>query len=86
MRDLKRLKGYTIIHTGTVTGHISEDGEKKDSFEGCQFGRKLIVDYSFQVTCAGYSYSYAFNPDIVILTKGSSAKAIIDNEMYDITL
>ena len=86
MRDLSRMTGYTIIHTGTVTGYINKDGEKENDFEGCEHGRKLLIDDSYVVTCNTYNYEYAFRPDIVILTKNSSAKAIIEDEVYDIIL
>lgn len=86
MRDLSRLEGYTIVHTGVVTGYINEDGEKEDDFEGCEHGRKLIIDDSYVVTCNTYNYEYAYRPEIIILTKKTLAKAIIEEEVYDIML
>ncbi len=86
MSDLSRMKGYTIIHVGNVTGFVNDKGEKEDHFEGCSYGRKLIIDYSYQITCNTYNYEYAFNPDIIILTNGPSAKAIIEDDVYDVTL
>lgn len=87
MRELARMEGYTIVHAGTVTGYINDDGEKEENtFRGCTHGRKLIIDNRYEVTCREYSYSYAYRPDIVILTNGPNARAIIDEEVYDITL
>ncbi len=82
--DLGDYVGWQIIHAGTVTGYYNEDGEKKDGFEGCEHGRVLIVDYSNAITCAEYSYSYSYQPDIVILSNGSSMVACIDDDMYDV--
>ena len=82
--DISDYVGWQIIHSGTVTGYIDDNGMEQDSFEGCEWGRQLIIDYSLAVTCATYSYSYAYNPDIVILSNGSSLAACIDDEMYDV--
>ena len=82
--DIADYVGWEIIHSGTITGYIKENGEEEDSFEGCEHGRILIVDYSQQITCAEYSYSYAYHPDVVILSDGSSMKACIDDDMYDV--
>ena len=82
--DISRYTGWKIMYSGTVTGYIDENGKEEDDFEGCDYGRVLIVDYTQQVTCAEYGYSYAFHPDIVIISNGSSMKACIDDEMYDI--
>ncbi len=76
--------GWTIIYSGTVTGYIDENGREEDDFEGCEYGRILIVDYTKQVICSEYNYSFAYRPDIVVMTNGASLKACIDNEMYDI--
>ena len=84
--DFSRYVGYSIIYSGTVTGYIDSDGKQKDSFEGCEHDRVLIVDYNKQVVCSTYSYSYSYRPDIVILKQGYSAIAIIDGEKYDISL
>lgn len=82
--DVSDYVGWQIVHSGTVTGYIDDNGIEQDSFEGCDYGRQLIVDYSLAVTCATYSYSYAYNPEIVVLSNGNSMVACIDNEMYEI--
>ena len=64
--------------------NINESGEEEDDVEGCEYNRQLIVDYTKTVTCAEYSYSYAYRPDIVILSSQGRLKACIDDEMYDI--
>lgn len=84
--ELSRLVGFTIIHAGTVTGYVDRGGKVETDFEGCDFGRKLIIDETYSVTCASYGYHYAYRPDVVVLTKGSVGKAIIDGEVFDISL
>ncbi len=82
--DISDYVGWKIIYSGTVTGYIDDNGKKEDDFEGCEYGRVLIVDYIKRVTCSEYNYSYAYHPDIVVMSNGSSLKACIDNEMYDV--
>jgi hypothetical protein len=82
--DVSKFVGWSIIHSGTVTGFIDGNGEENDSFEGCEYGRRLIIDYQYQVTCTTYAYHYAYHPDIVILSKGSSKVACIDGDTFDI--
>ncbi len=75
--------GYTVVHVGTITGYIDENGSKKDAFEGCQYGRKLIIDDQYIVVCTNYSYHYSYRPEVVVLSRGQSLKLIIDNEEFD---
>ncbi|MDX0345434.1 hypothetical protein GOC65_24055 [Sinorhizobium meliloti] len=82
--DISDYVGWTIIYSGTVTGYIDENGQVQDQFNGCTHNRVLIVDNDKAVTCNEYSYSYAYRPDIVILSNGPSLKACIDDEMYDV--
>lgn len=85
--DVSDYVGWSIIFSGTVTGYVNEDGSTEDSFEGCEHGRRLIIDYNKAVTCQTYSYSYSYRPDIVILKSSyGSYEACIDDEMYDISL
>ena len=82
--DVSYYVGWQITYAGTVTGYIDEDGVVNDHFEGCEWGRVLIVDYNKSVTCSAYNYSYAFFPEIVILSDGLNMVACINNEIYDI--
>jgi len=82
--NVSRYVGWTIIYSGTVTGYINENGEEESSFEGCEYGRILIIDYNKQVTCQTYSYSYSYYPDIVVLKNGRRLEACINDDMYDI--
>ncbi len=82
--DISEYVGWQIQSSGTVTGYIDEKGEEIDEFEGCDYGRVLIIDYSSTVTCEDYGYSYAYMPDIVIMSNGPRSEACIDGDMYDI--
>lgn len=82
--DISDYVGYQIIYSGTVTGYIDDNGQEQDSFKGCEHGSVLIVDYSKQIVCAGYGYSYAYHPDIVVLANEYGRKACINNEVYDV--
>ena len=85
--DVSHYVGWGIIFSGTVTGYTNEDGEREDDFEGCEYGRRLLIDHNKAVTCQTYSYSYSYHPDIVILkSPNGSYEACIDGDMYDISL
>ena len=62
-----KLFGYQIIHSGTVTDYVDDNGVQQDDFEGCEWGRQLIID-GLSCTCATYGYSYSYYPTIVILS------------------
>lgn len=82
--DVSDYVGWQIAYSGTVTGYIDDSGNEETSFEGCDYGRVLIVDYTKSVTCSEYGYSYAYMPEIVVLSNGSSMVACIDDNIYDI--
>ncbi len=82
--DVSDYVGWGIIYSGTVTGYINDSGEEENDFEGCDWDRILILDYTKQVTCAEYSYSYAYRPDIVLISNGNRLKACINNTMFDV--
>jgi hypothetical protein len=83
--SLRRYVGYTIVHIGQITGWRDENNNKKgDAFEGCEYGRVLMVDYSKQVTCIGYGYQYSYHPTAIFLSKSGSMKMIVDGYEYDI--
>jgi len=81
---LSRLEGYTIVKAGTITGWRNSDGKRGDDFEGCDYGRKLFIDDSLQVTCSDYFYEYAYRPTAVFLLRGSVLKMVIGNDIHDV--
>lgn len=82
---LGRLVGYSVIHSGTVTGYQDDRKKPSDSFEGCEFGRRIFIDDRYAVTCATYSYTYSYRPSVAILSKNGSLKMVVGDEIYDIT-
>jgi hypothetical protein len=82
--ELGRLEGWTILGTYQITGWKDRDGKKGDAYEGCNYGRVLILNYQFAVTCSGYWYEYAYHPTVVILAKGSGVKMILNGTIRDV--
>ena len=82
--DISDYVGWQIIYSGFVTGYIDENGIEQDDFEGCEWGRVLIIDHSEIVICAEYNYSYSYYPNIVILANRDSMAACINDDIYDI--
>jgi hypothetical protein len=74
--DISDYVGWTIVYSGTVTGYIDPDGSQGDDFQGCEYDRILEIDHTNAVRCTEYHYSYAYYPDIVILTRQSRAIAL----------
>lgn len=83
--DVSDFVGWTIAFSGTVTGYVTEDGGVEASFEGCEYGRKLIVDEEFVVTCEDDQYDYSYRPDIVILSNGYRRMACIEDNIYELS-
>lgn len=81
--QLGKFVGYTIIASKTIAGYQDGNGQKGDSFEGCNFDRVIIFDDNKILTCAGYGYQYAYRPTAIILSNGSSFKMIVGNDVYD---
>lgn len=84
--DFGDFIGYTIVAKKTVAGYVDNDGKKSDSFEGCEYGRAIVFDDDTYVRCQSYGYQYAYRPEAVILVNGQSAKMVVDNEEYDVSL
>ncbi len=82
---LKRLVGYSIVHSGTITGYQDQGKKPNDSFEGCEYGRKIFIDDVYRVTCTTYSYTYSYRPSVVIITMANSMKMVVGDEIYDIS-
>lgn len=83
--ELRRLKGYTLVEIVTITGWIDKDGRRKDGFEGCDYGRVIILDYNKSLRCTSYGYQYSYNPDAFIFSRGGSFKMIVDGNSYEMS-
>lgn len=84
MDELGALKGYTVLGVYQITGWHDTDGKKGDSYEGCIYGRVLILNYQFAITCTGYWYEYAFQPKVVVLSSGNSLKMVVNGHVRDV--
>ena len=81
---LEQFVGYTLIKVSTITGWVDKDGKQEDAFMGCEFGRKLIIDYNLQVTCKSYGYHYSYHPKALFFSNGS-LKMLVDDDVYDVS-
>lgn len=85
-REASRLIGFTIIASKTITGYVDRDGKRGDSFEGCNYGRKIIFDDRTYLTCSTYSYSYSYRPDAVILSNRTGNWVMfVEGDKYDMS-
>jgi hypothetical protein len=83
--ELRQLKGYTLLEIATITGTIDSNGKRNDSFEGCEYGRKIIFDYNKTLTCNTYNYQYEYRPDAFIFVRNGNFIMIVDGEAYDMS-
>jgi hypothetical protein len=83
--NLKRFVGYSIVHSGTITGYQDQGKKPNDSFEGCEYGRKIFIDDVYRVTCKTYTYTYSYRPSVVIIAMENSMKMIVGDGVYDIS-
>jgi len=66
--------GWTIVDSKTIDGYRKENGEKEDSFEGCEHGRVIYFRDGTSATCSSYGYQYAYAPTAIILGKSVTYK------------
>lgn len=72
------LDGYAVVERTQV------DGE----FEGCEFDKRIPLMNGMIFVCQGYSYSYAFMPEVLILQNihHGGVRVLIDRDGYPGTL
>lgn len=86
--DLSRYIGYKIVAKKTIAGWVEQTGTQRKSdtsFEGCNWGRRIVFDDNTYLTCQTYSYSYSYRPDAILLTNGTKWIMIVDNNSYDMS-
>jgi hypothetical protein len=81
--DIGQFVGYTIAAKKTIVGYQDENGKGDSSFEGCNFGRKIIFTDQTYLTCTSYNYQYAYRPDAVLLVRNGSWIMLVEGERYD---
>ena len=75
--------GYTVSATKTIVGYVDEDGKRDDSFEGCDFERKIVFQDNTYLTCASYQYHYAYRPEATLLVRNNSWIMLVDGESFE---
>lgn len=86
--------GWTIISVKTIEGYKDKDKKPVDSFEGCDYDRKIYFSDNTHVECRTYSYSYSYRPKAVILGKSidyngkkfNTYRMIVDGNDYDVSI
>ena len=81
--DISDYVGYKVAAKKTIVGYVDEDGKRDDSFEGCDFGRKIIFEDNTYLTCASYSYTYSFRPDATLLVRNGSWIMLVEGERFE---
>ncbi|MCF7997352.1 MAG: hypothetical protein K9L32_05795 [Chromatiaceae bacterium] len=84
--------GWAIVDSKTIDGYRKENGEKEDSFEGCEHGRVIYFRDGTSATCNSYGYQYAYAPTAIILGKSvnyqgksfTMLKMIVECDEYDL--
>lgn len=77
------MEGYTVALVTNIVGYVDENGQKKDSFNGCSHGRVIIFSNDKVLTCATYSYTYSYRPTAVIFSNARSFKMLVGDQFYD---
>lgn len=54
-------------------------GTISDEFEGCDFGKVYALDDGRVLVCNGYSYSYSYRPEVIVLDQST---VLIDGNEY----
>ena len=83
--DVAGFVGSQIIYAGKVTGWREGKGPSlkgDEPFEGCEPGRRLLVDEDRQLTCIGRKPGYGWRPDVVVLSNGEQMVACIANALF----
>jgi hypothetical protein len=55
-------------------------------FEGCEFDKIIAFDNDLVFQCRTYSYTYAYKPDVTIVTRSSGYEVFIHGKKYSGTL
>lgn len=86
--------GWTIITVKTIEGYQDKGKKPEDSFEGCDYDRKIYFSDDTYIECRTYSYSYSYRPKAVILGKSidyngekfNMYRMIVNGNNYEISL
>jgi hypothetical protein len=83
--DLGRYVWYTIAGKKTIAGFQDEDGKHDTSFEGCNYGRKILFDDQTYLTCTSCGYSYAYRPEAILLVRSGTWVMLVGENSYQMS-
>jgi hypothetical protein len=80
-RLLRKLQGWTILSVTSIRGE----------FEGCDYGKKIVLEDGSVFTCSEYNYTYSYSPDVIVFAKkityqGHSwimVKLVIEDDIFE---
>lgn len=87
-RISQRYPGAKVLWKGTITG-FQDKGKipEKDTFEGCDWDRRIFLDDQYQITCQGYGYHYAYRPEGLLLESKYGQRVLyVEGDFFDISL
>jgi hypothetical protein len=79
-----QLVGYKILGVGTINGFM-EGGKRGENFEGCTFGRKILIDdgaLALQCTESSREMMFAMQPKVVVFTNGMQMRMLVEGRLY----
>lgn len=75
--EYQELIGYTVSIVSKVDG----------DFEGCDYGKTIVLQNGMTLKCNSYGYNYHYSPTVIVFAKSYnnfySVKAIINDKIYD---
>jgi hypothetical protein len=73
--ERRAQEGYGVLLQTNVAGE----------FRGCNFGWVIPLANGLHFVCSGYSYHYAYDPEVLILknVRTGQIKSLIDDEEFD---
>jgi hypothetical protein len=71
-----------VIHDGSVVRT-----RVKDTFEGCDYNKRIELDNNLLFVCGTYRYTYAYRPEVLIIfVAGRTPEVYIRGQKYSGTL
>jgi hypothetical protein len=81
--QLSSYTGYTIVASKRIERWVSSDQKQKgDGFEGCEYGRSIIFSDGTYLDCSSYGYMYAYGARALILSNGSNVIMIVRDRVF----
>jgi hypothetical protein len=88
-----RTDGREVITIGSekISGVILDGSVRRtkvsDTFEGCDYDKRIEFDNGLVFVCQSYGYAYAYRPDVLIVNiSGRALQIYIKGKKYNGTL